>query len=160
MTFDFCGVLETLDIVNPTPDPNPDSNPHYPLGEHDRDELQAASGRKLVDITLTAVAAGELSSADLQIRAETLRAQAEISRQAGYTQLAENLTRAAELTVVPNDELLTMYETLRPGRATHAEMIALADRLEHHYHAPVNARLVREAARVYLERGLVKRAGS
>jgi propanediol dehydratase small subunit len=130
--------------------------PQYPLGDH-ADDLQAASGRSLNDITLDAAAAGELSSADLQIKAETLRAQAAVARQAGYPQLAENLTRAAELTAVPNEELLKMYETLRPGRATHAEMLALAERLEQHYHAPVNADLVREAAQVYLARGLVKR---
>lgn len=129
----------------------------YPLGETAGDDLQAASGRKLSGITLGAAAAGELSSADLQIKAETLRAQAEVARQAGYTQLAENLTRAAELTAVPNEELLKMYETLRPGRASHAEMLALAERLEQHYRAPVNAALVREAAQVYQARGLVKR---
>jgi propanediol dehydratase small subunit len=129
----------------------------YPLGENAQDELQAASGRNMNDITLEAASASELSSADLQIKAETLQTQARIARQAGYTQLAENLERAAELTAVPNEELLRMYETLRPGRATHAEMIALAERLERHYHAPQNAALVREAAGVYLARGLVKR---
>jgi propanediol dehydratase small subunit len=132
-------------------------NTHYPLGENAQDWLLAASGRKINDITLEAVASGELSSADLQIKAETLHAQAEIARQAGFTQLAENLERAAELTGVPNDELLRMYETLRPGRATHAEMVALAALLEQRYHAPQNATLVREAATVYLARGLVKR---
>src|SRR5512147_2165520 len=126
----------------------------YPLGESAGD-LQAASGRRLAEVTLETVASGTLSSADLQITAETLRAQAEIARQHGFTQLAENLTRAAELTAVPNDELLKMYETLRPGRATLAEMLALADRLEQHYHAPTNAGLVREAAQVYLSRGLI-----
>jgi propanediol dehydratase small subunit len=130
----------------------------YPLGENAQDELQAASERSIADITLDAAAAGDLSSADLQIKAETLQAQARIARQAGYPQLAENLERAAELTVVPNEELLRMYETLRPGRATHAEMMALAERLEQQYHAPQNAALVREAAGVYLARGLVKRA--
>jgi propanediol dehydratase small subunit len=133
------------------------TQPPYPLGENALDRLQAASGRTAAGITLEAAAAGELSSADLQIKAETLRSQAVIARQAGYTQLAENLERAAELTAVPNEELLRMYETLRPGRATHAEMLALAERLEQHYHAPQNARLVREAAGVYLARGLVKR---
>ena len=129
----------------------------YPLGENAQDRLQAASGRKVGDITLEAATSGDLTSADLQIKAETLQAQAQIAQQAGYTQLAENLLRAAELTAVPNDEMLRMYETLRPGRATHAEMLALAERLEQHYHAPQNAKLVREAAAVYLARGLVKR---
>ena len=131
-------------------------NTPYPLGENSGDELKTASGRKLADMTLEAAAAGWLSPADLQIKAETLRAQAEVARQAGYTQLAQNLTRAAELTAVPNQELLKMYETLRPGRATYTEMMALAEQLEQHYQAPENAKLVREAAQVYLARGMVK----
>ena len=133
------------------------SDPHYPLGESGADTLQAASGRRLSDVTLDALAAGELSSADLQIKAETLRVQAQVARIAGYAQLGENLVRAAELTVVPNEELLRMYETLRPGRASHAEMTALADRLERVYTAIQNAKLVREAAAVYLQRGLVRK---
>jgi propanediol dehydratase small subunit len=141
-------------MINPTPKPTP---PQYPLGENGADQIEAASGRKLADISLDAVAADELSSADLQIKADTLRAQAAVAENAGYTQLAENLRRAAELTVVPNEELLRMYETLRPGRATHAEMLALAERLEQHYGATENAKLVCEAAQVYLARGLVKR---
>ncbi len=133
------------------------STPGYPLGDKDAENIIAFSGRRLADITLNAAAVDSLSSADLQINAQTLRAQAEIARQAGYTQLAENLRRAAELTVVPNEELLKMYETLRPGRATHAEMIAMAERLEYTYTAPECAKMVREAAQVYLSRGLVRK---
>ena len=132
--------------------------PQYPLGENSRDAISSASGRRLSEITLEAVAGGELTSADLQIRAETLRAQAHVAKQAGYAQLSENLLRAAELTVVPNDELLRMYETLRPGRASFAEMVAMAERLENTYSAIQNAKLVREAADVYLARGLVRNA--
>jgi propanediol dehydratase small subunit len=132
-------------------------NDRYPLAEHAGDQLAAISGRPLDTITQAAAEAGELTIADLQISAETLRAQAAIARQAGYTQLAANLTRAAELTAVPNAEILRMYETLRPGRASHAELIALAERLEHTYHAPESAALVREAAEAYQARGLVRR---
>jgi propanediol dehydratase small subunit len=132
-------------------------HPTYPLSEHAADELQAASGRSFGTITLDAAGAGELSIADLQIRAETLRAQAEVARSAGYTQLAENLSRAAELTAVPNAEVLRMYDLLRPGRASLAELTHLAERLEQEFGALICARLVREAAGVYKERGLLKR---
>jgi propanediol dehydratase small subunit len=128
----------------------------YPLIEHAADRLRAASGRPLAEITLEA-AAEELSIADLQISAETLRVQATIARQAGYSQLAANLTRAAELTAVPNAELLRMYDLLRPGRASYDELIALADTLEKQYDAAENASLVREAASVYKSRGLLRR---
>ncbi|MCB0158936.1 MAG: diol dehydratase small subunit [Caldilineaceae bacterium] len=126
----------------------------YPLG--DDDGLPSASGKTAGEIGPEALAAGALGMDDLQIDAATLRAQAEIARMAGYPQLAQNLTRAAELTAVPNATLLTMYETLRPGRATHAELLALAETLEAKYAASVTAALVREAAEQYRRRGLCK----
>ena len=126
----------------------------YPLIDR-AGELHAASGRPLNEVTLDAL--DELSIADVQISPATLRAQAEIARQAGFRQLATNLARAAELTAVPNAELLRMYEMLRPQRATYAELLALADELERGYAAVENARMVREAADVYQARGLLKR---
>jgi propanediol dehydratase small subunit len=124
----------------------------YPLLQHAADHLRAGSGRPLNAITREA----DLSLADLQISAETLRAQAAVARAAGYAPLAENLIRAAELTAVPNDEVLRMYNLLRPGHANHAELLALAKTLETRYAASACARLVREAAEVYRARGLVK----
>jgi propanediol dehydratase small subunit len=120
------------------------------------DELKAASGRLAGEISLEALTAGELTDDDLRITPEALRAQAEIAQGAGFPQLAANLRRAAELTAVPNTELLRMYETLRPGRATHEQMLALADRLSGEFVAHETAAFVREAAEVYRTRGLVK----
>ena len=131
-------------------------DPRYPLFDNVLSQLRTASGRPLSEITAEAAARGELSMADLQISAETLRAQAQVARQGGYPQLAENLTRAAELTAVPNAEVLRMYNLLRPGRATAAELDALAASLEGEYRAPECARLVREAAGVYQARGLLR----
>ena len=128
----------------------------YPLIEHP-EELRAISGRRLADVTLDAAAAGELAIADLQVDAATLRAQAAIAERAGYAQLAANLTRAAELTAVPNAEVLRMYELLRPGRASFDELVELAGTLEHAHGAPASAALVREAAEVYRARGLLRR---
>ena len=125
----------------------------YPLIDHAAD-LLAVSGRPLSEVTLDAL--DELSIADVQISPATLRAQAEIAHQAGFRQLATNLARAAELTAVPNAELLRMYEMLRPQRASHAELLALADELERRYQAVENAQMVREAAEVYQARGLLK----
>jgi propanediol dehydratase small subunit len=129
---------------------------HYPLVEQSCEILRAASGRALNDITPEALAAGELTADDLRIRAETLCVQAEIAATAGYPQLAANLRRAAELTALPNDELLRAYEALRPGRSTIAEIRALADRLETEYGARETAAFVREAAEAYAARGLAQ----
>ncbi|MBX0329806.1 diol dehydratase small subunit [Oscillochloris sp. ZM17-4] len=132
----------------------------YPLIEHAAETLRAASGRPLSEVTLETLEAGELEIADTQISAEALRAQAEVARAAGYPQLAENLGRAAELTAVPNAEVLRMYDMLRPGRASHAELLALADALEREHAALACAALVREAAEVYARRGLARREPS
>ena len=117
----------------------------YPLRENAADELRAFSERPLRDISPDAIAEGELSGEDLRTHADTLRQQAAIAQEAGYPQLAANLRRAAELTGVPNDELLKVYELLRPERATFDELTRLADYLE--------------ASGVYRERGLLRRDG-
>ena len=127
----------------------------YPLMEHEQAVLKAASGRSIADIKLENASA--LTGADFQISPETLRAQAQIAREAGYKQLAANLTRAAELTAVPNDELLEMYDLLRPGRARYNTLMALADRLESTYAAKETGKFVREAADAYQVRGLLRR---
>lgn len=127
---------------------------NYPLLENAGD-LRAASGRRADAIGVATLA--ELSPADLQISAETLRAQAAVAQEAGFTQLAENLTRAAELTAVPNEELLRMYEIMRPGRSTYLQLQEMATTLEVIYGAATTAAIVREAAEVYRQRNLLKR---
>lgn len=126
----------------------------YPLSKSVAENLQAASGKSLGEITADAVARGTLTPADLQVSAETLQQQAEIAREAGYPQLSENLLRAAELTRVPNEMLLQMYDKLRPGRASYEELVQLAQILLEDYGATQTAAFVREAAQVYQERKL------
>ena len=48
----------------------------------------------------------------------------------GNPQLADNLRRGAELVAFSDEELLELYESLRPGRASALELDELADRLE------------------------------
>jgi propanediol dehydratase small subunit len=120
------------------------------------DTVRTTSGRTLDELTIEAVLAGELTAEDLRISGDTLRHQAGVAETAGYRQLAENLRRAAELTRISNQEVLDIYNALRPGRTTYGQLIELADRLANDLDAPLNAAFVREAAEVYLERGIVK----
>ena len=129
----------------------------YPLRESKSGELLTHSGRPLSGVTSEAVAAGELTGDDLRAHADTLRQQAAIARDGGYPQLAENLSRAAELTHAPNEELLKIYELLRPERASYDELLRLADYLETTYGAVENAAFIKDAARVYRERNLLRR---
>jgi propanediol dehydratase small subunit len=115
---------------------------------------RALSGKPIGELTLEAAMSGDLSPADLRVHPDTLRHQAEVAEAHGNPQLGENLRRAAELTVLPDDEVLAIYEALRPGRSTGAGLEAIAARLED-ADAPLCAALVREAAEVYARRGLL-----
>lgn len=118
---------------------------------------RALSGRPVSGLTLDAVRAGEVGLADLRIAPETLERQAVIAEHHGNPQLAANLRRAAELTLLPDDEVLAIYEALRPGRASAAELTALAGSLAARS-LPLTAALIAEAAEVYARRGLSRDA--
>ena len=113
------------------------------------------SGRKLDELGIEGILKDELSPEDFRISADTLRRQAQSALEAGYPQVSENLLRAAELTRISNEEVLEIYDKLRPGRTTYPEMMAIADRLETDVEAPLTAAFIREAAEVYLKRGIV-----
>jgi propanediol dehydratase small subunit len=104
-------------------------------------------------LTVDAIRAGEIGVSDLRIHPETLERQAMVAEAHSNPQLAENLRRAAELTQLPDDEVLAIYEALRPGRSTAAQLTALAGSLADRA-LPRCAALVAEAADVYARRGL------
>jgi propanediol dehydratase small subunit len=115
---------------------------------------RALSGRPLEDISVEAVVDGTLERDDIRIHPDTLRHQAAVAEQHGNPQLAGNLRRAAELASLPDEELLRIYEALRPGRSTAAELEAIAVSLDADA-APLCATLVREALTVYGRRRLL-----
>jgi propanediol dehydratase small subunit len=119
------------------------------------DVVTARSGRPATEITVEALAAGDLRTADIMISADILRAQAAQAHEHGYGPFADNLERAAEMTDLPDDEILTIYEALRPFRSTRAELDAIADRLET-AGAGRCAALVREAADAYAARNVLR----
>ena len=115
--------------------------------------VRALSGRPVDELTLDAVRRGEVGLADLRIHPDTLERQAAVAEQHANPQLAQNLRRAAELTRLTDEEVLAIYEALRPGRVTPAELTTLADSLAARG-LPGCAALVAEAAEVYARRGL------
>ena len=115
--------------------------------------VRALSGRPVDELTLDAVRRGEIGLPDLRFHPDTLGRQASVAEAHGNPQLAENLRRAAELTRLPDDEVLSIYEALRPRRSTPAELTALAGSLTRRG-LPGCAALVEEAAAVYARRGL------
>jgi propanediol dehydratase small subunit len=119
------------------------------------DQLTALSGRRLDEVTVEAALRGELAAADVRIHPDTLRRQADVAAEHGNPELAENLRRAAELALLPDAEVLAIYEALRPGRSTLAQLASIAARLQAGG-ATRCAALVREAAQVYERRRLLK----
>jgi propanediol dehydratase small subunit len=115
---------------------------------------RAFSGREAGDLTVDRLAKDELVADDVRIHPQTLEHQAQVAEQHGNPQLAANFRRAAELSLVPEAEVMALYEALRPHRSSAAELEALAARLDG-YPAPLCAALVREAAQVYARRNLL-----
>ncbi len=130
----------------------------YPIAEKRPDLVRTANGLGLSDLTVSAVIDGRIAREDIAITPEALRLQADIARRVGRDRLAENFERAAELARVPEDELMAVYELLRPGRATGPEPLReAAAKLRRDYGADRVAALVEEAADVYVRRGLFAR---
>jgi propanediol dehydratase small subunit len=117
--------------------------------------VKGLSGRPVHDLTLEAVRRGEIGLPDLRIHPDSLEAQAVVAEQHGNPQLAGNLRRAAELTALGDDEVLAIYDALRPGRSTPDQLTQLAASLAGRG-LPRCAALLTEAAEVYERRGLTR----
>ena len=127
----------------------------YPLAEKRPELIEGRRGKRLDEITLEALIAGDVELEDLRITPAALRLQAQVSRSAGRPMLAGNFERAAELVDVPQDFIMQVYELLRPGRAKdNAPLLEAAGKLRADYKAERMARFVEEAAEVYERRGL------
>jgi len=124
----------------------------FPLATHRSELIQTPTGKRLEELTLDAVLKGDVTAEDLRITPRTLRLQAEIADAVRRPQLAENMRRAAELTTVPDERILEIYNALRPRASTKQQLLEIADELEDRYGATANAALVREAAEVYERR--------
>jgi propanediol dehydratase small subunit len=105
--------------------------------------------------TVQAAVDGKLTLADLRMDPATLAHQAAVAEAGGNPQLAENFRRAAELTSIDDEEVMNLYEALRPHRSTAEQLAALRVSLEQRGAARC-AELVRQAADVYARRGLLR----
>lgn len=128
----------------------------YPLGEYEKDQITSKTGKKLTDITLEEVMKDHVSSDDIKISKEMLKAQGQVAKEAGNDPMEKNFERAAELVDVPDDVILKMYDKLRPNRSTKLELVMMAQELLEKYNARNCAKLVMEAAEVYEKRGILR----
>jgi propanediol dehydratase small subunit len=128
-----------------------DPSSDYPLGANRPDLMRTPGGIALDELELHGPG---VETEELRATPATLRLQADVARAGGRAQLADNLVRAAELALLPDETILELYAALRPRRSSSAELAAWAERLDE-WGAPVTAAFVREAAQVYAERGLL-----
>ena len=109
----------------------------------------------MTEFTVEAAVDGKLELTDLRMDPATLAHQAVVAEEGGNPQLAENFLRAAELAIMDDEEVMGLYEALRPHRSTAEELEALRVSLETRG-ASRCAELVRHAAVVYARRGLLR----
>ena len=129
----------------------------YPLSQNmPPEQIKSKTGKSLKDINITNILDGKITADDIKISKETLIMQGEIAKEAGRPQLNDNFVRASELIEVPDKELLTIYEKLRPNRSTKSELLEIAKRLQEKYGATNCSKLVLDAMEVYEKRGLLK----
>lgn len=134
--------------------PNDSDHIEYPLSDNP-DQVETPDGTTLSEITLEGIVEGEIDGDSIAISPDTLEKQARVADQNGRPQLAQNFRRAAELTVVPDERILEIYNALRPSGMEKEQLQSMADELEEEYDAQINADLVREAIDVYEQRGLL-----
>jgi len=128
----------------------------YPLGKKRRDILKSPRGIPFDELTLENVESGKVTFEDFSISPDVLKMQGDIAASAGRTQISLNFRRAGELTKVPDERILQIYNSLRPHRSTKEELLSIADELQNKFGATVCAGFVREAADVYQRRKLLK----
>lgn len=93
---------------------------------------------------------------DLKTHADTLRMQAKIAYRDGKKQFGDNLMRAAEMTAIPDEEVLEIYNLLRPNRTDKKTLLQAAEKVRRDYGANAIAALIESAAQVYEKRGIAK----
>jgi len=128
----------------------------YPIAQKHPEWVKTSTGKTFKDLTLENVMNGSVVPKDVRITADILKAQGDIAKSAGRPTITNNFSRASELTLVPDERVLEIYNNLRPYRATKQELLDIAQELESNYNATVTANFIREAAENYEKRKKLK----
>ncbi|WP_461243217.1 diol dehydratase small subunit [Secundilactobacillus muriivasis] len=121
----------------------------YPLYQKHPELIKTPTGKNVDEITMSNVVNGNITPKDMRITPDTLRLQGQIAANAGRPAIQRNFERAAELTGIPDDRVLELYEELRPFRSTKQGLLDTAAELKNKYNAPICAGWFEEAATNY-----------
>ena len=133
-----------------------DATRDYPLYEKHPELIKTQTGKSIDEINMENILSGKVTPADCRISAQTLIYQAEIQESFGNPQIGANFRRAAEMTRIPDERILQIYNRMRPHVSTKEELLEIADELETKYDAKLNAALLRETAQVYEQRKMFR----
>ena len=129
----------------------------YPLSEKKPEIIKTLSGKKLCDINLDGIQRGAIVFDDGRVHPDTLLYQAEIAESVGLVQIANNLRRAAELVRLSDEQVLNIYNLLRPGRSTRTELEKVVQDLKSNYQALCVAKFIEEAIEIMENSGCFKK---
>ena len=87
----------------------------YPIYEKHPEMIKTLTGKPVDAITMDAILKGEITADDCKITPETLELQAQIQESFGNPQVAANFRRAAEMTRIPDERILEIYNAMRPN---------------------------------------------
>lgn len=132
------------------------ANTDYPLYEKHPELIKTQTGKSIDEINMENILSGKVMPSDCRISAETLVYQAEIQESFGNPAIGANFRRAAEMTRIPDDRIIQIYNRMRPHVSTKEELLAIAEELETTYDAKINGALLRETAEVYEERNMFR----
>ena len=128
-------------------------NVPYPIFEKSPERIRSASGKSLAQITVEDMK--NLCIDDLRISQDALQDQAAVASQNNRKSLAANFERAGEMTKMSSEEILEIYESLRPGRVKSPQkLLDLAESVRRKYSANHVALLIEEAAEAYERRSI------
>ena len=128
----------------------------YPLLEKNPEILFTPDGINVKDVTLENYATGKIDKDDCRTSRSSLLYQAELAKQVGNFHLAKNFERAAEMVEIEGDEIIEIYNALRPFHSSEDDLRNIAAALRERYGAERNAELVEEAAVILKKRKQLK----
>ena len=117
--------------------------------------MSATASGDAANISVEAALRGDMTIGDIRLTPDVLRAQASIAREHDNPQMAASLERAAEMCQLPDEDIMSLYEALRPHRSTAAELDAWVERLQA-AGAPACAAYVADARSAYERRDLLR----
>lgn len=128
----------------------------YPLYEKHYEDIRTATGKGLKDFTLDAILNGEIQPEDCRISAETLERHAQLEESVGNFQIAAELRRSAEMTRIPDNRIMEIYNALRPRMSNKETLKEIIEELKTNYNAPQCAAFIEDAIKVYEKRNMFR----